>query len=163
MPSWWYTYHQHVNTCGGPQLPAACYGINTTMTADEFEKLVREKLIQMDGTAIGCARGAKLPRDAIRSVFRGHEPKLGRAEEICRALGLEFYIGEPRAGYTTVKPSPVSPDQVNDHPPVFTVTDENLWQLIGAFADEWEAADAHGREMLETRFRAYFPELVKGA
>ena len=36
-----------------------------------------------------------------------------------------------------------------------------MWALIGALAGEWEAADGHGREMLETRFRAYFSELVR--
>ena len=88
-------------------------------------------------------------------------PSVDKAAEICEALGLQFYIGEPRAGHTTVKRPPVSPDAVRDGPPVFAISDENLWQLIGAFADEWEAADEHGRANLETRFRAYFPELVK--
>ena len=37
-----------------------------------------------------------LPQDAIRSILEGHTPRLDRAAEICRALGLEFYIGPPR-------------------------------------------------------------------
>ncbi|WP_419741316.1 S24 family peptidase [Ruegeria sp.] len=41
---------------------------------------------------------AGLPGTAIRHALEGHEPKVGRAAEICRALGLEFYIGPPRDG-----------------------------------------------------------------
>ena len=37
-----------------------------------------------------------LPRDAIRSVLRGHPPSVERARKIAEALGLEFYIGPPR-------------------------------------------------------------------
>ena len=42
------------------------------------------------------ATAAELPRDAIRNVLAGHDPRLSRADEICRALGLELYIGPPR-------------------------------------------------------------------
>ncbi len=41
---------------------------------------------------------AGLPGNAVRHLLDGHEPKVGRAAEICRALGLEFYIGPPRGG-----------------------------------------------------------------
>ncbi len=44
----------------------------------------------------GAATAAGLPRDAIRSVLTGHDPRLSRTVDICRALGLEFYIGPPR-------------------------------------------------------------------
>ena len=37
-----------------------------------------------------------LPQDAIRAVLNGHVPRLNRAEQICRALGLELHIGPSR-------------------------------------------------------------------
>ena len=46
-------------------------------------------------TAIGVARRAGLPRDAIRSVLRGHPPNLLRAKKICDALGLRLNVGAP--------------------------------------------------------------------
>ncbi len=53
-----------------------------------------------------------MPDDALRSALRGHEPKAGRLAEICRALGLEFYIGPPRAGRggaeSSDPPAPIS-------------------------------------------------------
>ena len=42
------------------------------------------------------ATEAGLPRDAIRSVLRGHDPRLSRVVELSDALGLEFYVGPPR-------------------------------------------------------------------
>ena len=43
------------------------------------------------------ATTAGLPRDAIRSVLNGHDPRLSRAVELTDVLGLEFYVGPPRA------------------------------------------------------------------
>lgn len=40
---------------------------------------------------------AGLPRDAIRNILEGHDPKLSRVIEVASALGLEFYVGPPRA------------------------------------------------------------------
>ena len=94
---------------------------------------------------------------------RKQAPSVDKAEEICRALGLEFYIGEPRGVPRGKSPHPPEPDQATDAPPVWHVDDEELWALIGAFADEWKAADAAGREKLEIRFAAQFPELVRGS
>ena len=45
----------------------------------------------------GAATAAGLPRDAIRSVLVGHDPRLSRVGEVVDALGLEFYIGPPRS------------------------------------------------------------------
>jgi len=59
----------------------------------DFEKIVRERLADIGETAIGAARRAGLPRDAIRSVLRGHPPNLLRATKICDALGLSLSVG----------------------------------------------------------------------
>ena len=45
--------------------------------------------------------------------------------------------------------------------PLLEVTDEDLWELLSAFADEWQGADEAGKEKLEIRFAAQFPELVR--
>ena len=66
------------------------------MEAHDFERIVRERLAETGETAIGAARRAGLPRDAIRSVLRGHPPNLLRAKKICDALGLSLNVGLPR-------------------------------------------------------------------
>ena len=63
------------------------------MEARDFEEIVRERLAETGETAIGAARRAGLPRDAIRSVLRGHPPNLLRATKICDALGLSLSVG----------------------------------------------------------------------
>lgn len=40
-------------------------------------------------------------------------------------------------------------------------SDRRLGALISAFAEEWHIQNDRGREALETRFRAYFPELIE--
>ena len=40
----------------------------------------------------GAALKAGLPKDAIRSVIKGHEPLLSRAEEVAHALGFGLEI-----------------------------------------------------------------------
>lgn len=45
-----------------------------------------------------AAVGAGLPADAIRHMLAGHEPRASRLAQICAAIGLEFYVGPPRAG-----------------------------------------------------------------
>ena len=62
----------------------------------EFATQIRQRLADVGISPITCALSHGLPRDAIRSVLRGHPPSIDRAQEICRALGLEFYIGPSR-------------------------------------------------------------------
>lgn len=45
--------------------------------------------------------------------------------------------------------------------PVQSNSDRRLGALISAFAEEWHIQNDRGREALETRFRAYFPELIE--
>ena len=84
-------------------------GIYSTVDARDFEKIVRERLAETGETPIGAARRAGLPRDAIRSVLRGHPPNLLRAKKICDALGLALNVGSPRESATRrqVQPSDV--------------------------------------------------------
>ena len=66
------------------------------MQVAQFIRLVQDRLLETGASLHGVAVANGLPKDAMRSVLAGHTPKLDRAAEICRALGLEFYIGLPR-------------------------------------------------------------------
>ena len=93
------TYRQERTLCTHPaesQGFTRNRGINTTVEAHDFERIVRERLAEIGETAIGAASRAGLPRDAIRSVLRGHPPNLLRAKKICEALGLSLSVGLPR-------------------------------------------------------------------
>ncbi len=65
------------------------------MTID-FTEAVRRRLAETGQSRYRAAVNSGLPQDAIRSVLNGHVPRLNRAEQICRALGLELYIGPSR-------------------------------------------------------------------
>ena len=64
--------------------------------AIDFAEAVRRRLAERGQSRYRAAVNSGLPQDAIRSVLNGHEPRLNRAEQICRALGLELYIGPAR-------------------------------------------------------------------
>lgn len=66
-----------------------------------FVRLVAERLEELGTNAFAVEQSAGLTKDAIRSVIRPDDrrslPRIDKAEKICEALGLEFYIGPPRA------------------------------------------------------------------
>ncbi len=64
--------------------------------AIDFAEAVRRRLAERGQSKFRAAVNSGLPQDAIRSVLNGHVPRLNRAEQICRALGLELYIGPSR-------------------------------------------------------------------
>ena len=73
---------------------------------DHFRRLIEKAL---DGRSVaGAATRAGLPRSAIASVLKGHDPKLSRVAEICEALDLELYIGPRRE--TPQAPAPPEPE-----------------------------------------------------
>ena len=67
------------------------------MQISEIAAVIRRELERRGTNAYRAAVDAGLPQNAIRSVLRGREPGSERLAEICRALGLEFYVGPPRA------------------------------------------------------------------
>ena len=107
-----------------------------------------------------AAMSAGLPKNSVRYVVEGRDNRLSTVLRVCRALDLGIYIGEPRDRHDPVNSPRVSPKRAGGQVPVWEISDEQLWALIGAFADEWQAADERGKATLETRFKAYFPELV---
>ena len=66
------------------------------MTTIDFAEAIRRRLAEKGQSKYRAALNSGLPQDAIRSVLSGHDPRLNRVEQICRALGLELYIGPPR-------------------------------------------------------------------
>ena len=66
------------------------------MPTIDFAEAIRRRLAEKGQSKYRAALNSGLPQDAIRSVLNGHVPRLNRVEQICRALGLELYIGPPR-------------------------------------------------------------------
>ena len=62
-----------------------------------FRERVRRALEGKSKSGVREARSAGLPRTAISSVLRGHEPRLSRAAAIARALGFRIRL-EPDDG-----------------------------------------------------------------
>ena len=129
-------------------------------------------LLERGTNAYRAAREAGLPQESIRQVINGHEPRASRLSEICDALGLEFYIGPPRAAETT--PTTETEAKVRADlgrigaavsgalPGDFTpVADRRLAETISALVDEYEELNGRGRDSLTLRFWLWFPELRK--
>ena len=137
-------------------------GISATVNAHQFAQVVEARLAEIDKSAITALRGTKLPRDAIRSVFRGHEPKLSRAAQIAHALNLEFYIGPPRGEPKSRFQGPQilgvqkerTPYVVAQEPPralesgLERVRDPDLAELLAAVVARWRALPEAERRYL---------------
>ena len=128
---------------------------------ESLAALVRDKLREKSLSARIVALNAGLSIRRVQGILEGHSPTLYPADELCRALGLEFYIDEPLDRYDPVKSPRDSPRCAGGQVSGWEISDEKSWALIGAFADEWEAADEAGKDKLEIRFAAQFSELVK--
>ena len=75
---------------------ASSGGILPGAATIDFAATVRRRLPETGQSQYRAALNSGLPQDAIRSVLDGHVPRLSRVEHICRAHGLELYIGPPR-------------------------------------------------------------------
>ena len=87
-------------------------------------------------TASRAALAHGLPKEAIRSVLNGHDPKLSRADDVCRALGITFLLGGP-LNDTTEKGDGRKPEadpRIEREP----VRDVRLADLVSRLADQWE-------------------------
>ena len=67
------------------------------MDREEIRATVVDALRQSGLSPYRAAVDAGLPDDAIRHLLAGHEPGATRLAQICAAVGLEFYVGPPRA------------------------------------------------------------------
>lgn len=118
-------------------------------------RLSRAILARLDERGISAraaALGADLPIRAVQGVIEGHVPSIDRADEICRALDIELYLGPPRGprkfGYSTPK------TQIREAPPappraleqgLSRIDDPALRDLLAAVAAHWGALDDYGR------------------
>lgn len=84
------------------------------MAGVDFAATVRRRLVEKRQSKHRAAVDSGLPQDAIRSVLKGHRPRLDRVEEICDALGLELYIGPRRDTGQYGPESPEIPVQPED-------------------------------------------------
>ena len=87
-------------------------------------------------TAARAALAHGLPKEAIRSVLNGHDPKLSRADDVCRALGITFLLGGPLddAGADGDGRPPEADPRIEREP----VRDARLADLVSRLADQWE-------------------------
>ena len=113
----------------------------------------------------GSATAHGLPRDAIRRVLGGHDPRLSRADAICRALGISFTIGEPRDA--AKRSGPATGSWLSDSVPAgggsassrartgagagagaIPIRDPRFAELVGRLATHWNELDAAERDRL---------------
>ncbi len=90
------------------------------MLLTEIATTVKGELARRRTTPYRASLEAGLPGNAIRYVLEGRATKSDRLAEICRALGLEFYIGPPRDGAAAESPGeppPAAHPPEHDRPP----------------------------------------------
>ena len=90
-------------------------------------------------------------KDNLRRL-RNRRTAAGSGESVSASLEAQ--------GLTVSTPKYMSAGEVRDAP-IPGYPDKRLGALISAFAGEWHIQDERGRQALETRFRAYFPELIE--
>ena len=107
----------------------------------------------------GSATSHGLPRDAIRRVLQGHDPRLSRAEDICRALGITFTIGAsgipPPDGHADVSGvgDSASASERDSYVTRAEGTapgrDPRLSALLDRLSERWDVLDAPERKRLQ--------------
>ncbi len=100
----------------------------------EYRAAVAEALAGR--SVAGSATSGGLPRDAVRNVLKGHDPKLARADAICRALGFTFTVGAPARS----RPPGRHPSGPLD--------EARLVDLQARLTDLWDSCDAAERRHL---------------
>ena len=112
------------------------HGINTAMErlSEEYRTAVKRALTGRTASRTALAHG--LPKEAVRSVLNGHDPRLSRADDVCRALGITFLLGGPlddAAEQGGGRKSEAEP-QIDRE----LVRDVRLAELVSRLADHWE-------------------------
>ncbi len=130
------------------------------MQLAEFRERIRTRLSEIGATAIGVAVEAGLPRDAIRSVLKGHPPNLIRADDVCRALGITLTIGgrgavpQPTNGASdsgTSNPRQISHNATRaEH--FAQVVDGQLADLFAGIAETYDMTRSDGERRLVVFF-----------
>ena len=98
----------------------------------EFQAAVKRALTGRTASRAALAHG--LPKEAIRSVLNGHDPKLARADDVCRALGFTFLLGGPVDDKEGDDRKSKAEPRIDREP----VRDVRLAELVSRLADQWE-------------------------
>ena len=125
------------------------------LSLSEFQNLIRGAI--GDRRVATLAVDAGLPRDAIRNVLEGHEPKLCRAVEICLAVGLEFYVGQPQERKPATVHNLTRNGLETSNGPI-AIDDPHLANMIAVLADAWDSADLLEQGHILGRFDLAFKE-----
>ena len=122
-----------------------------------FAQRIRDRLNETGQSIHGAAVAHGLPRDALRTVLAGHDPRLSRAIAICEALDLELYIGPPRVlDIDEALRREVTHDASGS---LVAVRDHEIAAVVTSLIDEYEAMNSRGRRSLLKRFWELFPDL----
>ena len=109
--------------------------------ATAFREAVRQALIGRAASRAAIAYG--LPKEAIRSVLAGHDPKLSRADDVCRALGIQFLLGGPLDEDDPGRSDRASDREAGtDREPV---RDPQLSELLSRLVDRWTTISVRER------------------
>ena len=113
----------------------------------------------------GSATAHGLPRDAIRRVLQGHDPRLSRADAICRALGITFTLGRRQGG--SGRTGPASSSWLSDSVPAgggrttlrvrsesIPVRDPQFAELLARLAEHSNELDPLERDRLTAAIAA---------
>ncbi len=101
-----------------------------------------------------------IPLGKIRSILAGRDPLTSTTAQIADALGLELYIGPPRA----TPQSSVAEEQASYRPtikeqtPPAALEDARITTRISWLKSYWLDLNGTGRKALCTRWDSYFPE-----
>ena len=122
----------------------------------EFRERIRARLREIGDTPVRVAEQAGLPRDSIRSVLRGHEPSVLRADEICGALGITVTIGVRRvppqpvdeAGHPRTSSPPAASQERSTVECFADLVDGPLADLFGRIVEVYGRARSDGERRL---------------
>ena len=103
--------------------------------------MIREEIARRGTTPHRVAMEAGLPENAIRTVVAGRQPRADRLEQICRALGLEFYVGPRRP---TVPQEVTQALKLERDCDVATAVDK-----IASLSDTMSAVQARGEALIK--------------
>ena len=90
----------------------------------------------------------------IRSVSAGRDPHGSTISALCRALGLELYIGPPRRNPKSANEGVDSQIRGPGTGDVEPIRDRHLTELLARLADGWEMSDTGERERLAAAIAA---------
>ena len=75
----------------------------------QIVQLIKQELLDRGTSVRALSAEISLPPRSLQNILDGKEPRLRRAADICKALGLEFYIGPPRES-ESLKEAPLLSD-----------------------------------------------------